>query len=141
MDVKNKYMSDSQSTKPRIQPEGFITLTTWHPLSAKVGTNFADKRWLFGRYSSLADSGHGVLYVGFKVPTTVVMNVDIFWNVAPCSRHVNRHFGVTITLIFRVSPAARWFLAGLVFDPEDGDDTFLPNVGLHMDYMALYSRR
>jgi hypothetical protein len=59
--------------KSELTAGGSVALTTRHSLSAKVGTNFPDKRRSFGRYSSLAD---------YKPRSLVFMNKS---GVADCS--------------------------------------------------------
>jgi hypothetical protein len=49
---------------------------------------------------------------------------------------MNERYGRTSVCLL-----ARWFLARLILDPEDGDDTFLRNVGSYTDYMKLYCKR
>jgi hypothetical protein len=70
----------------------------------------------------------------------------VFWNAAPCTSCVNRHFGGMYCLHVqgRKIPATTcslWFLARGFFYPEDGGDTFLRNVGSHKIYTAPHPRR
>jgi hypothetical protein len=71
--------------------------------------------------------------VGSEVLTAIIMKVASFWDIAPCNPYMKQRFGGTY-LPSRL--LARWFLTLLIFDPEDGSDTFLRNVCSYTDYTA-----
>jgi hypothetical protein len=87
--------------------------------------------------------------VGFEVLIAVIMKNTVLWDITPCSPlKVNWRFGGTCHLHLqgrRITRArnqrdSRW--EAELFDPEDGGDMFLWNVGwLSADYMAFYPRR
>jgi hypothetical protein len=53
----------------------------------------------------------------------------------------NHEFYSYEILLQTAATCPRWFLAPGFFYPEDGDDTFLRNVGSHKIYMAPHPRR
>jgi hypothetical protein len=79
------------------------------------------------------------------------MENAIFWDVALCISYVKRRFGGTYRLHLQgtkireretnAATCSHWFLPRGFFYPEDGDDTFLRNVGSHKIYTASHPRR
>jgi hypothetical protein len=71
-----------------------------------------------------------VTYVGFEVLIAVVMKSTIVWDIMPCSP-------LSVNRCFTLVSCSAYF-----FDPEDGGDMFLWNIGWHStDYTALYPIR
>jgi hypothetical protein len=69
-------------------------------------------------------------YVRFEVLTALFMKSTIFRDITPCSPFkVNRRFGGTYRLHLLATCFHAGFLLILFFDPEDGGDMLLRNVG------------
>jgi hypothetical protein len=101
----------------------------------------------FGEHTPLLQAAD---YVGVDVPTVVVTNATISLHIRRAVRMRTYVSEECITSVFRIEnqssrkPArSRWLdiLSLLIFDPEDGGDTFLRNVGSHRHYTVLYPRR
>jgi hypothetical protein len=61
------------------------------------------------------------------------MKNAVFWDVAPCRSCVNR--------LQTSATCSRWFLASVFTTPEEGGDTYSPNVGTHKNTAAPHPRR
>jgi hypothetical protein len=88
-------------------------------------------------------SGNLFMFVRSEVFTEVTMKNAVFWDAGPCRSCVNRRFGGTYRLHLqgKKSASEELALAGGCRMYEDGDNTFLRNVGSHKIYTAPHPGR
>jgi hypothetical protein len=97
----------------------------------------ACKLWLLlAETASVCNTEHQK-HVEFNVITVAVMDVAIFWDMAPSSPYANRRFGGTYHRHLQSRNSAEQE----ILDPENWGDMFLRNVGSQTDYTALYLGR
>jgi hypothetical protein len=85
-----------------------------------------------------AGRGDSIEFIGVYTDANIVMGAESADFLSFHYFHFSFPFFISFLPRYRL---ARWFLARLIFDPEDGGDIFLRNVGSYTDYTVLYNRR
>jgi hypothetical protein len=79
-EILGRHSSGSRLESPEYGRGGTVALTTRHPVSAKVGINFADKRL------SLADYGQGFIIISYYYISEFVKFADYYHNFRTCGK-------------------------------------------------------